>query len=212
MKEILDKLLDELEWCEKNDDFFDYCTAQGFAEINNLEFNYGASKFVFTRPEWNYVIKIPRTEVIERNDFIDYIGLEVKNYEVAKKMGIEKILMPNTCVGWVNFHGETVKIYQQPKLTRSWLLFDNCLAEVLKKRMLYNWAEIHKITWNFFDYGYGTWLEDAWVGRIVQLYGIDFLRKVAEWTNKCVISDLHTANYGVVGRKPVIIDYAGYLG
>lgn len=208
MKEILDKLFDELEWCEKNDDFFDYCTAKVFAWNNNLEFYCGASKFVFTRPEWNYVIKIPRTEAIERNDFVDYIDLEVKNYEIAKIMGIEKILMPNTCVGWINFHGETVKIYQQPKYTRSWLLFDEGLADVLKKRMLYNWAEIHKITRNFFDCGIG--IKDAWVGRIVQLYGMDFLRKVAEWTNKCAVNDLHMANYGVIGRNPVIIDYSGF--
>lgn len=210
MKEILDKLFDELEWCEKNNNFFGYCTAQDFAGNNNLEFYYGASKFVFTRPEWNYVIKIPRTEAIERNDFVDYIDLEVKNYEVAKKMGIEKILMPNICVGWINYHGETVKIYQQPKYTRSWWLFDEELARILKKRMHYNWNEIHKIKRNFFDYG--TRLGDAWVGRIVQLYGMNFLRKVAEWTNKCAIDDLHMSNYGVLGHKPVIIDYAGYLG
>lgn len=210
MKEIVDKLFDELEWCEKNDDFFAFCTAQEFADNNNLEFDYGASKFVFTRPEWNYVIKIPRTEAIERNDFVDYIDLEVKNYEVAKKMGIEKILMPNTCVGWINYHGKTVKIYQQQKYTRSWWLFDEELACILKKRMHYNWNEIHKIKRNFFDYGEG--LGDAWVGRIVQLYGMNFLRKVAEWTNKCAIDDLHSTNYGVLGHKPVIIDYAGYLG
>lgn len=210
MKEILDKLFDELEWCEKNDDFFAFCDAERFADNNNLEFDYGASKFVFTRPEWNYVIKIPRTEVIGRNDFIDYIDLEVKNYEVAKKMGIEKILMPNTCVGWINYRGETVKIYQQPKYTRSWWLFDEELARILKKRMHYNWNEIHKIKRNFFDYGIR--LGDAWVGRIVQLYGMNFLRKVAEWTNKCAINDLHMSNYGVLGHKPVIIDYAGFLG
>lgn len=210
MKEIIDKLFNELEWCEKNDDFFDYYAAGEFAWDNNLTFNCGASKFVFTKPEWNYVIKMPRTESIKCNDFTDYIDIEVKNYEVAKRMGIENILMSNTCVGWINFYDETVKIYQQPKFTRPWSLFDDCLADILKKRMLYNWTEIHKIMKNFFDYG--TRLEDAWVGRIVQLYGMDFLRKVAEWTNKCAIDDLHAANYGVLGHKPVIIDYAGYLG
>lgn len=209
MKEILDKLFDELVWCEQNDDFFDYYTAGEFAENNNLEFYCGASKFVFTKPEWNYVIKMPRTEVLEYKDFMDYIDLEVKNYEIAKSMGIEKILMPNTCIGWVNFHGETVKIYQQPKYTRSWWLFDDGLADVLKKRMHYNWNEIHKIKRSFFDCGIR--LDDAWVGRIVQLYGISFLRKVAEWTNECEIDDLHPNNYGVLGRRPVIIDYAGYL-
>mgnify|MGYP001778428760 FL=1 len=210
MKEIIDKLFDELEWCETNEDFFDHDTALGFAWNNNLEFYCGASKFVFTRPEWNYVIKMPRTEAIKRKDFVDYIDLEVKNYEVAKKMGIEKILMPNTCVGWVNYHGKTVKIYQQPKYTRSWWLFDEGLADVLKKRMHYNWNEIHKIKRNFFDYGIR--LEDAWIGRIVQLYGMNFLRKVAEWTNECAVDDLHADNYGVLGHKPVIIDYAGFLG
>ena len=212
MKEIIDKLFDELEWREKNNGFFGYNSAQGFAWDNNLIFNYGASKFVFTRSEWNYVIKMPRTEAIAREDFIDYIDLEVKNYEIAKRMGIEKILMPNTCVSWINYHGKTVKIYQQPKYTCSWFLFDDGLADVLKKRMHYNWNEIHKIMRNFFDYGYGTRLADAWVGRIVQLYGMNFLRKVAEWTNECAINDLHTGNYGVLEHKPVIIDYAGYLG
>ena len=210
MKEILGKLFDELEWCEKNDDFFDHDTALGFAWSNNLEFYCGASKFVFTRPEWNYVIKMPRTEAIKRKDFIDYIDLEVKNYEIAKRMGIERILMPNTCVGWIEFHKKTVKIYQQPKYTRSWWLFDEGLADVLKKRMHYNWNEIHKIKRNFFDYGIR--LEDAWIGRIVQLYGMNFLRKVAEWTNECAVDDLHADNYGVLGHKPVIIDYAGFLG
>lgn len=209
MKEIVDKLFNELEWCEKNDDFFDYCTAREFAGNNNLKFDNGAFKFVFTRPEWNYVIKMPRTEAIEYEDFIDHIDIEVKNYEVAKKMGIEKILMPNTCVGWINYLGKTVKIYQQPKYTRSWWLFDEELASILKKRMHYNWNEIHKIKWNFFDYGLG--IEDAWVGRIVQLYGMNFLRKVAKWTNECAIDDLHRSNYGVLGHKPVIIDYAGCL-
>lgn len=210
MKEIIDKLFIELEWCEKNDDFFDYCTAADFAQDNNLQFNSGASKFVFTRPDWKYVIKMPRTEVIEREDFMDYIDLEIKNYEIAKSMGIEKILMPNTCIGWIKFYDETVKIYQQPKYTRSWDLFDDGLADVIKKRMHYNWNEIHKIKRSFFDYGMR--LEDPWVGRIVQLYGMNFLRKVAEWTNECGIDDLHAANYGVLGHKPVIIDYAGYLG
>lgn len=209
MKEIIDKLFNELEWCEQNDNFFDYDTAQGFAWNNNLKFNYGASKFVFTRPEWNYVIKMPRTEVIERRDFIDYIDLEVKNYEIAKRMGIERILMPNTYVGWIEFHKKTVKIYQQPKYTRPWILFDDRLADVIKKRMHYNWGEIHKIKRNFFDFG--TKLEDAWIGRIVQLYGMNFLRKVAKWTKECSINDLHAANYGVLGHKPVIIDYAGYF-
>ncbi len=207
MKEILDKLFDELEWCEKNEDFFDYYVAEEFARNNNLIFNYGATKFVFTRPRWNYVIKIPRTDC---QDFIDYIDLEIENYKIAKRMGIETILMPNTYVGWTEFQGKAVKIYQQPKYTRPWDLFDDGLADVIKKRMHYNWNEIHKIKRSFFDYGMR--LEDAWIGRIVQLYGMNFLRKVAEWTNECAVDDLHADNYGVLGHKPVIIDYAGYLG
>lgn len=210
MKEILNKLFDELEWCEQNDEFFDYSSVEGFAWNNNLEFACGASKFVFSKPDWNYVIKMPRPDVIKYKDFTDCINLEIKNYEVAKSMGIEKILMPNTCIGWINFHGETIKIYQQPKYTRSWWLFDDGLADVLKKRMHYNWYEIHKIMRNFFDSG--TRLDDAWVGRIVQLYGMNFLRKIAEWTNKCAVNDLHAANYGVVGHRPVIFDYSGYSG
>ena len=55
-------------------------------------------------------------------------------------------------------------------------------------------------------------LADAWIGRIVQLYGMNFLRRVAEWTNECAVNDLRVTNYGVLGHKPVIIDYAGYLG
>lgn len=210
MKEIIDKLFDELEWCEQNDDFFDYASARDFAWNNNLEFYTGASKFVFTRPDWGYVIKMSRTEVIEREDFVDYIDLEIKNYEIAKRMGIETILMPNTCVGWIEFRDEIVKFYQQPKYTRPWSSFDDELADALKKRMLYNWNEIHKIKRNFFDYG--TNLADAWIGRIVQLYGMNFLRRVAEWTNECAVNDLHATNYGVLGHKPIIIDYAGYLG
>lgn len=206
MKEIIDKLFNELEWYEKNNDIFNQHAAIDFAWDNNLKFNCGAFKFVFTRPEWNYVIKMPR---IDREDFIDHIDLEIENYKIAQRMGIETILMANTCVGWTEFQGKEVKIYQQPKYTRPWDLFDSELADVLKKRMLYNWNEIHKIKGNFFGYGLG--LEDAWIGRIVQLYGMNFLRKVAEWTNECAVDDLHAANYGVLGHKPVIIDYAGYL-
>ena len=206
MKEIIDKLFNELEWCEKNDDSFSYHTAADFAQDNNLKFNYGASKFVFTRPEWNCVIKMPRTDC---RDFLDHIDLEIENYKIAKRMGIETILMPNTYVGWIEFQDKMVKIYQQPKYTRPWNLFDDGLADAIKKRMHYNWGEIHKIKRNFFDFG--TKLEDAWIGRIVQLYGMNFLRKVAKWTKECAINDLHAANYGVLGHKPVIIDYAGYF-
>ena len=207
MKEILDKLFDELEWYEKNNYFFNRNAAIDFAYDNNLQFDTGATKFVFTRPEWNYVIKMPRTDC---QDFIDYIDLEIENYKIAKRMGIETLLMPNTYVGWTEFQGKAVKIYQQPKYTRPWYLFDDGLADVIKKRMHYNWNEIHKIKRSFFDYGMR--LEDAWIGRIVQLYGMNFLRKIAEWTNECAVDDLHADNYGVLGHKPVIIDYAGYLG
>ena len=203
MKEIVDKLFDELEY----NDFFSYRDATDFAYDNNLQFNSGASKFVFTKPEWNHVIKMPR---VDCQDFIDCIDLEIENYKIAKKMGIETILMPNSCVGWMEFQDKTVKIYQQPKYTRPWDLFDSELADVIKKRMLYNWNEIHKIKGNFFGYGC-LGLDDAWIGRIVQLYGMNFLRRVAEWTNECAVDDLHAANYGVLGHKPVIIDYAGYL-
>lgn len=206
MKEIIDRLFNELDWYEKNNDFFDRDAAIEFAWDNNLKFEYGASKFVFTKPEWHYVIKMPRTD---REDFIDYIDLEIENYKIAKRMGIETILMPNTCVSWTDFQGKMVKIYQQPKYTRPWVFFDDRLADAIKKRMLYNWNEIHKIKRNFFDSGRN--LEDVWVGRIVQLYGMNFLRKVAEWTNECAVDDLHSANYGVIGHKPVIFDYAGFL-
>ena len=102
-----------------------------------------------------------------------------------------------------NFYGVTV--YTQPKV-------DEVLSETQKPHpYIKNSKEYCKVKKIFENYHCSTLfdLHPAWVIDVMNIYGEDILRTLAEFIYNYVF-DLHSSNYGWLQGKPVIFDYAGF--
>lgn len=81
-----------------------------FAHKNHLRFDSGETRYCIFSPRWDKVLKIPRFENV--ND--DYSALEVRNYEYAKELGLDKILLPT---GYLTTLDSGCPIYWQTKFS-----------------------------------------------------------------------------------------------
>lgn len=192
-------LLDEL--------FGDYCAVgisrfRNFAEQNKLIFASGETRYCIFDPTWNIVLKIARFDNTED----DYNEIEYENYQVAKKMGIEKILLPIYCVETLKCG---VKVYAQIRYSFSHSDIPNDrFRKMLKQTENVSKGKIFSRSYhNCFN---RQKISSDWYKRAYQIYGKQFMRKFEKFTHERQINDLHTSNVGYLGKRPIILDFAGY--
>lgn len=182
------------------DNLFDW-RSNNFPHLNT---GCGATRFVCWDNDWGTVLKINLSA--EYNN--DYCAFEASNYEEARAMGIEAILLPTTRIAEI---GNGDFIYTQPRFTCELAALSrderNRLEKLSKK------VTAGKIYGRSLSHCYdGRRIHYLWYARAYQLYGKKFMKRFEEWTNQFKVGDLHNHNVGFLNGKPILLDYAGYYG
>ena len=148
---------------------------------------------MFIIPNRNYVLKFSFDE-----DY-DEARVETEIYNDAVLCGIERIF-PETRVFYTNKYGIT--FYSQERITSS-VGDDGAKPAVTFGKARENSS---KAT----DKMYYKPSSNLWAIKAYQVYGKRFMRKVADFTKKHRINDLHGGNIGYINNRPIILDFAGY--
>lgn len=158
----------------------------------------GVTRRAVVFPETRTVYKFPYYEETEH----DYCAIELEKYLSAKKLGIDKILLPIERVGEID---ETHAVYVQPMYTVNCYDSDGCFYRK-KSNVSHDFGR--KVVRSCYD----TDLDLTWTRRAIQIYGKRFMKIFEKWTIEENVNDLHGANIGYLKRMPIICDYAGYFG
>lgn len=204
----------------------------------NYDYQYGATKIVFILPDKDFVIKIPfsgcqvdkvittKTEKgVERkrvSNYLkftgaespmreedccgwDYCQVECDIYTLAKEEAVEEFFAKTECIGFIHdypiYVQEIAKIYVDMYPFR-----ETEETEYRKKYTEEDYEKIDSLCYNHnYDYFNKYWLCDAfkYYGEIKGEEFLQFIKNVR-------VEDLHKANIGYIGDRPVIIDYSGF--
>lgn len=134
----------------------------------------------------------------------DYCAVEVERYAVAEEDGFAKFFAKTELYGRVaDFH----PVYVQEKC----ICYDDGgyksfpSSEASKK-----YSEKH-YSWDAKDFKGMRCLPDDWVGRAIDLYGVEEVEAFLIYLREMRISDLHIGNIGYTfDGRPVLIDYSGF--
>ena len=162
----------------------------------------GATRWALVFPKHKIVFKFPKYNETSR----DYCAMELKNYELGKKFGIEKCLLPISYIGTLECD---IPIYVQPMYTVSVSDTDYRVSRSYEEKCekLRGSVVFRKICRGIYDTP-----PRVWVARATQIYGKKFMRKFEQWSHAGKVNDLHSSNVGWLRKQPIIIDYAGYQG
>lgn len=188
------------------DSKFTFDQAMEIATNVGCELASGATRWCFYSDECDVVVKIPRYKYTS----FDYCEMEIRNYILAVKYGVEKICLPIIFVGEVN----GIKLYTQRKYDAS---MSNLTRNAKQFKTLMNILNSTKNSKMIFVsaghlYGSSKNINLVWYSRMLQLYGKKFLRSFELFTREAQVNDLHDSNIGWLEGKPIILDYAGYKG
>lgn len=185
----------------------------------NYDYNYGATKIVFILPDKNFVIKIPfsgcevkftgaqspmRTEEGEEDEW-DYCQVECDIYALAEEEAVEDFFAKTECIGFI--HDYPIYVQEIAKIYKD--IYPSRKIEGTEYRKKYTEEDYEKIDSLCCNHNYDCfnmyWLCDAFK-YYGEIKGEEFLQFIK---NVCV-EDLHKANIGYIGDRPVIIDYSGF--
>ena len=204
----------------------------------NYDYHYGATKIVFILPDKNFVIKIPfsgcyKNTMIETNTekgvkskwisryskFTgaqspmrkaeegewDYCQVECDIYALAAEEAVEDFFAKTECIGFI--HGYPIYVQEIAKIYKDiYPSYETEETEYRKKYTEEDYKKIYSLCCNHnYDYFNMYWLCDAFK-YYGEIKGEEFLQFIK---NACV-GDLHKANIGYIGDRPVIIDYSGF--
>lgn len=163
-----------------------------------MEFHSGCTQGCFVNPNYSTVIKF-EIDTTERACYFSTV-----RYAIAEEMEVSAILLP------VEFAGESkdgVEFYVQPKFKVA-----HCDLEWSESRRYnrYNANVDERLAYRVMRNCYDSRLSRAWVESAIRVYGKRFMKRFEDFTCRCEVNDLHQANVGYIGNRPVIIDYAGY--
>lgn len=203
----------------------------------DYDYHYGATKIVFILPDKNFVIKIPfsgcyvdkeietKTEkgakykwissyskftgaqspMMTEGDEWDYCQVECDIYALAKEEAVEDFFAKTECIGFIHdypiYVQEIAKIYKDIYPSR-----ETEETEYRKKYTEEDYEKIDSLCYNHnYNYFNMYWLCDAfkYYGEIKGEEFLQFIKNVR-------VEDLHKANIGYIGDRPVIIDYSGF--
>lgn len=163
-----------------------------------MAFHSGCTQGAFVHEDFNAVIKFE----IDSSERACHFSMV--RYKIAQEMGVSAILLP------VEFAGESkngIELYIQPKFKVA-----HCDLEWSENRRYnrYNSNVNERLAYKIMRNCYDSRLSRAWVESAIRVYGKRFMKRFEEFTRRCEVNDLHQANVGYIGNRPVIIDYAGY--
>lgn len=134
----------------------------------------------------------------------DYCLAEVKRYEKAKELGIEKSFLKTFYVGDINGY----PVYAQEKVDFSSnnadSIVDRCKHKKVKRYIkkiggaLEEWILLRNP------------VEDDWGIETFKYYGFQYCKKLFSFIDDENINDLHSSNIGYLKGHPVLMDYAGW--
>ena len=132
----------------------------------------------------------------------DYCSQEVCRYEMAEEEGFGDIFLETDLLGEVNNH----PIYIQP------------YADILGGMDSDNYNSNHRsstdidrtLVKEINNNEHYDWLDSSWEADLLVQYGIEIFKKFKKYLKDNWITDLRDANIGYVGKKPVLVDYAGF--
>lgn len=135
----------------------------------------------------------------------NYCQVECDIYALAEEEAVEDFFAKTECIGFIHdypiYVQEIAKIYED--------IFYSCETEKTEYRKKYteeDYEKIDSLCYNHnYDYFNKYWLCDAFK-YYGEIKGEEFLQFIK---NACV-GDLHKANIGYIGDRPVIIDYSGF--
>lgn len=164
--------------------------------LDNITYNWGASKVAIIDEDNDWVLKIPFC-----NKSRDYCEIEAENYQKAVKEGVEEPFAE--CYFLMEY--ESAPCYIMEKV--------NCDEEAVES----DFYEIgsDKLSGQMSEDEISDYLYSMDTGEILGLllesyYEVGFLQKVNAFLSENSINDLHMANLGYRGDKLVFVDYSGY--
>ena len=205
MNKFIKMVIDELE---EYDRVFDYSMADEFENSLNCHVYYGETRYCIVFDEWDYVIKIPRYDGRRKGTKINYCQIEEDNYNIAKKYHVEEVLLPIKYIG--EFYNN--KIYIQKKFTCTNTIAEKESREKRNEMRVKSHTAIYSDTCGYCMAEANCSIDDVWFGRVLSLYGKDFIKRFSKYTVDIGLNDLHNNNIGWLKNRPVILDYAGYYG
>lgn len=178
---------------------------------------HGATRVTFIDPtNHKFVYKIsyadnPDFDESKRHPFYDLCAIENRFYEDAKKHGVDKLLLPNELV--LTLH-KGIKVYKQERYSYNmadvidlWESVNRDLRDSLRNgHKTVKSSQIDDIVYSSFCRD----TDDRWIKAAIDTYGMKIMKAYAQWTKDHKINDIHSGNTGFIGRRPIIIDYAGY--
>lgn len=200
--ELLDECYTNKEFREflhfpTEDLFYDFHHSnfgEKFMDKHNIDFSAGVSKGVFVWYDKDIVIKIPFNYIKK-----DYCKIELENWKAAVDEKIDECFCPIWFVG--DFHG--VPIYAA------------ILCNTNEDEHLEIIREIYyasgKTKEEFEDYLDNEYCDtEGGIAFMRALLTNDIWEKFHAFCQKYHINDLHSGNVGLLGDKPVLIDFSGY--
>ena len=211
----LSRLLTLLTDCGWRD--MDSSDMEAIADRADCDFFHGVSKGVFTRKEWDFVVKIPL--YADEDASMDYCEKEYEAYCLI--LNYYPLCAPLFApLEFLGDYGE-IPVYAQEKVSRS---FCNCRWDYDTEKW-YDalrdeaWDYIktldtkeRKEFYNDFDTGVsGSRLALEFYYLILKTCGMAVCKNLMKWITETKQNDLHSANVGVTADfKPIIFDYSGW--
>lgn len=179
---------------------------EAIAQRAGCGFHYGVSKGVFTRLDWNFVIKVP---YYGEEASCDYCEEEVNAYQNIE-VNYPDCLPMFTPTIYLGEYGE-MKVYAQERIacTFCWHFTDKKERELTDtfRRRCADDAEADHIS----NMTCGSRLAEPFLELLFQVYAKKAVRSLADWIIDTNQSDLHDANVGFdFADKPRIFDFSGW--
>lgn len=206
-KDELNLILDALEF----GDFYDLYDNTFFDNIvrpfknkykKNFSYDYGASKGVLIFKDFNYVIKIPFVKN-EDEDFCgasgnkewDYCDAEVLKYQEAEKEGLNNCFAKTIKIG---------EIDNYPIYLQEYAEIFNQINNKTPSRSKEDLEKVSELCQNYYCFN------KEWLSDVLNFYGEQTFYHLMNFIDDYDIKDLHGANLGYIGLRPVLVDYSSF--
>lgn len=176
-------------------------------------FNCGASKGVFWRGDWDFVIKVP---LYSRGASYDYCQREVDAYDkILADYPDCACLFAETC--YIGKYGE-LYVYAQRKVNSTLADFYSDKLEDIKwwsnfSRKCYGQLPKFPLVSKRYSRLCASRLNKVFFMLVLWKFGVKALRSLCNWIEDTEQNDLHDNNVGLNdNHTPVIFDFSGFDG
>lgn len=168
----------------------EYWATQNFNRIEDIYIegwflNFGLSKLVLYKEEEERVYKIPFT-----SSFLS----EPEIYQLAAERGLEELLAPTSSFSTLELGSEIISFYTMQYAAADWDLF----LETVSRRFS---SRLERVDYSEIIHSY-----------MELYYGAKKVRQMEEFLRECGAYDLAPSNVGLIGDRPVLIDFSENRG